>query len=148
RGPPDRPIAADLGGALTALIGERRERVLDAILDIDEPTVLAQMLSFAPRASRDRIGRRIAALTPSDPREIRSLTGAQGRMEELWSAGLADAATKFMEAERGLRTFGKAPGRELSRLRTDLRLKLLRHDWTGIASTQPPSELSGAERDS
>jgi hypothetical protein len=147
RGFPDRPIAADLAAALAVLRGEQREKFLLAILEIDEPAVLAQLIGLAPHAAREWIERRIDALTPSDAGEIRSLPEALVRIEELLSAGRADAAGKFIEAERGLRTWGLVSGRELTRLRIGLRLKLLRKDWRGIASTEPPPELSAQARD-
>src|SRR5262249_30700022 len=123
RGPGDRPIAEDLAAALPALGGDQRERLLLAILDIDEPVVLARLLGLAPPATRDRIARRIANLSPSDAGDIRSLPEAVLRIEELLAAGASDAAAKFVAAERGLKTFGQVPGRELTRFWIDLRLK-------------------------
>lgn len=148
RGPLDRPIAADLGAVLSALADDHRERLLAAILETDEPMVLAQLLSFAPHAARRRIEQRIADLTPSETGEVLSLTEAQARVEVLLSAGLADAAARFMEAEQNLKTLGTVPGRVMTRLRGTLRLQLLRRDWTAIANTQPPSDLSHAEQSS
>jgi tetratricopeptide (TPR) repeat protein len=148
RGPRDRPIAADLAAALLALESGQSERLLAAILDIDEPAVLARMAVLAPLAMRDRIARRIAELTPAEAGGIRSLPEAVLRIEELLAAGASDAAAKFIEAERGLKTFGQVPGRELTHFGLDLRLKYLRGDWSGIAAAEPPSGLSGQARDS
>ncbi len=142
----DRPIAADLGVALGALAGDHRERLLGAVLEIDEPLVLAQLLSFAPQAARARIEQRLAAFTPSDAGDIRSLTEAQARIEELLSAGLGETAARFIEAEQGLKTLGNVAGREMMRLRATLRLQLLRHDWAGIANAAPSSLLNAVER--
>jgi hypothetical protein len=146
RGLRDRPIAEDLAAALTALGGDQRERLLLAILDIDEPAVLARLLGLAPLSTRDRIARRIANLSPSDAGDIRSLPEAMLRIEELLAAGASDAAAKFIVAERGLKTFGQVPGRELTRFWIDLRLKYARGDWAGIAAAEPPPELSGEAR--
>jgi hypothetical protein len=148
RGPRDRPIAVDLAAALSALAGDQRENLLAAILDIDEPIVLARLIGLAPRDARTRIESRIDALTPSDAGGIRSLPEAMIRIEELLNAGRADAAAKFIEAERGLRPLGPVAGRDLAQLRTDLRLKLLRQDWSGVAATAPPAGLVGQARDS
>lgn len=87
RGQPDRSIAADLGGALRALSGDRRERLLTAILETDEPVVLAQLLTFAPRELRPRIVQRVHCALPSRTRPGPSRvlgvrhasTGAKGR---------------------------------------------------------------------
>ncbi len=141
----DRPIAADLGEALRAIVGDHQDRLLLAILEIDEPMVLAQLLPFAPRELRARIEQRVATLTPSEAGAVYSLTAAQARIEALLSAGLADEAARFIDAEQGLKTLGKVGGRELTRLRAELRLKLLRRDWTGIASTEKPTTLPSGE---
>jgi tetratricopeptide (TPR) repeat protein len=148
RGPLDRPIAADLGAALSTLVGDDREQLLVAVLETDEPMVLAQLLAFAPHASRGRIEKRIKDLTPSQAGEIRSLTEAQERIEVLLSARLADAAAQFIEAERDLKPFGNPPGREMTRLRATLRLQLLRQEWAAIANTEPSPQLSPSEKSS
>jgi len=148
RGVRDRPIAADLATALMALGSDKRERLLEAILDIDEPAVLARLSVLAPFATRERIAGRIANLDPSDAGNIRSLPEALLRIEELLAAGASDAAAKFIDAERGLKTFGQVPSRELTRVTLDMRLKYLRGDWPGIAAAEPPSELSGQAKES
>ena len=55
-------------------------------------------------AGRARIEVRLDALSPSDAAAVRSLPEAMGRIEALLTAGRADAAAKFIEAERGLQT--------------------------------------------
>ena len=147
RGQRDRPIAADLAAALTALAGKEREKLLAAILDIDEPIVLAQLIGLAPQEARARIEARLDGLTPSDAAAIRSLPEAMARIEALLTAGRADAAAKFIEEERGLRTLGRVAGRELTQFRDDLHLKWLRKDWSGIAEAEPPPEFSGQTRE-
>jgi hypothetical protein len=64
----------------------------------------------------------------------------------LLTAGRADAAAKFIEEERGLKTWGKVVGRELTQFRDDLHLKWLRKDWSGITEAKPPPDLSGQPR--
>lgn len=147
RGRHDRPIAADLAAALSALVGDPQEKLLAAILEIDEPMVLAQLLGYAPYAVRGQIRDRIAAITPENASDTRSLPEAQARIDALLSAGLADSAAKFIDAEQGLKTFGKVPGRDVVRLRASLALKLLRGDWAGIAAAEPPPELGPQERE-
>jgi chromosome segregation and condensation protein ScpB len=100
-----------LGAALTALGGEAREKLLSAILETDEPMVLAQLLSFVPRRLRQSIEQRITALTPSEAGSIYSLTEVQTRIEKLLDAGLAAAAEAFIAADEKLSTLGKPPFR-------------------------------------
>jgi hypothetical protein len=147
RGKHDRPVAVDLAEALSALQSNQREKLLAAILEIDEPIVLARLIDLTPKDVRIQIESRVDALTPTDAGGIRSLPEAMVRIEELLSARRADTAAKFIEAERGLRTLGPVGGRNLTQLRIDLRLKLLRHDWNGVATTDPPADLVGQERD-
>ncbi len=147
RGARDRPIAVDLAGALSALSGDQREKLLAVILEIDEPIVLARLIALTPLDVRTRIESRIDALTPLNAGGIRSLPEAMVRIEELLTAGRADAAARFIEAERGLRPLGRVAGRDLAQLRTDLHLKLLRQDWSGIATTDAPPALVGQARD-
>ena len=97
RGQHDRPIAADLAVALTTLAGKEREELLAAILDIDEPVVLAQLIGLTPQQARTQIEERLDRLTPSDAAKIRSLPEAMARIEALLTAGRAEAAGKFIE---------------------------------------------------
>lgn len=144
----DRPIAADIGAALSALAGKERDRVLNAMLETDEPMVLAQLSSFVPRALWARIENRVSEINPSDAGEIRSLTEVQARIDQLLAAGMSSAAARFIDDERNVQTFGKAPGRSIARLHAELRLHLLRGDWQAIADTQLPADLSQSEQPS
>ena len=138
----DRPLAADVGVALSTVDGDGATRILDAILETDEPLILAQLMDFAPFRMRARIEVRIAALAPTDTGEIRSLPEMQARIQQLLATGAADAAARFIEAEETLRTWGKTPGREVARFEARMRLLLLRNDWDGIRDTPEPTFAS------
>jgi len=144
----DRPIAADLGAALNALVDDQRRRLLKVVLKIDEPMVLAQLLPFVPHEVQEEIKQHITDLTPSKAGEIHSLTEVQARIEALLSAGLADAAGKFIDQERDLKTLGPVPGREMVQLRAKLRLWLLQEKWHEIENASPPSSLSHMDKTS
>ena len=141
-----RPIAADIGSAIHELSEDERDAVLSAVLETDEPMLLAQLLQFAPYVTRDRIRRRVEALTPSESGEVFSLTHLQVRIETLLSAGLANAAERFIEVEKELRTLGPVVGRVVARLRTRLRLHLLRKQWEEIRKAKVPDGLNSAEQ--
>jgi tetratricopeptide (TPR) repeat protein len=141
----ERPIAADLGEALVSLVGSNRERLLAAILETDEPLVLAQLIAGAPDSTRGRIRDRINALTPMIAGDVSSLTEAHARIEALLQAGAADAAASFIAAERQLKTLGRVPGRELTQLRMNMRLWLLRGDFASIANAETPAGLKPNE---
>ena len=136
----DRPLAADLGAALCVLSGVQQTALLDAVLETDEPLILAQLLSFVSSPMlRARIEQRITALAPSDAGAIRSLPEMQARIDELLTAGVADAAARYMDAEVNLKTLGQPAGREFIRFRNQLRLHYLREDWSAIVTTPSPT---------
>ena len=136
---PDRPLADDLAAALGHLDGTRQALLLAAILETDEPMVLAQLLSIVPSSLRGKIDERITALAPADAGGIHSLPEMQARIDELLTAGASEAAARYMEAERGLKTLGKTQGRELVQFQNQLRLAFLREDWVAISTiTEPP----------
>ena len=145
-GYPGRPIAVDIGSAIDKLSGTHRDRLLNAVLETDEPMLLGQLLRFSPHTTRDQIRRRVEGLTPAEAGEVYSLTDAQARIETLLSAGLAEAAERFIESERQLNTLGTVTGRLVARLRARLRLHLLRDEWHEIACTEIPAGLTQAEQ--
>ncbi|MDA8118896.1 MAG: hypothetical protein M0Z85_02340 [Gammaproteobacteria bacterium] len=146
RGVTDRPIAVDLSAALQALSGDNRQTLVAAILETDEPLVLAQLVSIAPHDTREPIKERLNALTPTDANAIRSLTEVQARIQALLSSGATDAAARFIEAEHTVTTFGKVPGRELARLGASLQLQLLREDWDSLAKAVISPDMAPSEQ--
>jgi hypothetical protein len=134
----DRPLAADLAAALTVAEQQRQQILLGVILETDEPTILAQLLSRSPPNLRSDIAKRIAKIAPTDAATIHSLTDMQARIDELLTAGATDAAASYIAAERTLRTYGKPAGRELDRFKNQLRLNYLREDWAAISATAYP----------
>lgn len=144
----DRPLAADLGAALSTLAKTEQAKLLEAILETDEPRMLAQLLSLTPLTLHKRIQQRITALKPSNAGDIWSLTDMQARIDELLTSGATDAAAAYMEAEAALQTRGKVPGREVVRFENQLRLHYLRNEWTAILNTPQPSFSSVIDRSS
>jgi hypothetical protein len=134
----DRPLAADLGAALSVLSDKRRAKLLSAVLETDEPLILAQLLSFGPPTIRARVEERITALAPLQAGVIQSSTEMQARIDELLTVGAANAAERYMEADEGLRT-AQVPGREAARFRNRLRLHHLRGEWPAIESATTPA---------
>jgi hypothetical protein len=142
----DRPLAADLASALAFVDRPLQEALLAAVLETDEPLILAQLLSKSPPNLRADIERRITALAPFDAGAIHSLPEMQARIDELLTAGAANAAASYMTAELGLKTLGKPAGRELVRFQNQLRLDFLREDWPAIAATADPNFAAPLEQ--
>jgi tetratricopeptide (TPR) repeat protein len=135
----DRPLAADLGAALSVLSSERQGRLLAAVLETDEPLLLTQILSFGPPAIRRPVEKRIGTLAPLKAGIIASWTEMQARIDELLAAGAVDAAERYIELDETRQTLGQVPGRESARFRNRLRLYYLRGDWPAIANATAPA---------
>jgi hypothetical protein len=135
----DRALAADIGAALRALTVPSQKRLLDAVLETNEPLILAQLVSVGPPALHVRITERITALAPADAGNIRSHFEMQARIDELLRAGAADAAALYMAAEETMQTLGPVPGRDAARFRNQLWLQYLRNDWASILGAMKPA---------
>lgn len=142
----DRPIAADLAAALWSLKGDERQELLSAILAIDEPMVLAQLLPLAPPTTRNEISSRIEALPPTEAGSIQSLPEIQARIDELLSAGATEAAARFIEEEERVETLGRVQGRAVARLRSRVRLLFAQGQWDEVLHVQPPADLGPIEQ--
>ena len=139
------PLVVDVAGACRRLPDEVRSGIDEALLLIDEPLTLALLVQHAPGTIREKLVARIDALTPEDAASIRSLTEMQGRIEGLLNAGAIAAASRYMDVERGLKTFGRVEGRAVARLRWELRVALQRGEFERIAQTKPPQDLDRSE---
>lgn len=143
----DRPIAADIGGALSVLGGSDVAKLLDVVLETDEPMVLAQLLRYCPINIQESIKHRLSEMTPVGAAPILSLDEAQMRIDALLSSGLGEVAEHFIRDEVTLETMGQVPGRKTIRFRQLLRSKVLMEDWAGIIAQDIPSELTHIERE-
>jgi hypothetical protein len=142
----DRPISADLGEALTALNDEQRKQLLTAILMIEEPATLAQLLSYVPSVLHTAIRDRIKVLIPGYSSNLLMLTDEQTRIEHLLKAGATDIAALFLDEENKLETLGKVPGRSLQRLRYRLRLLLQTERWDELDNLPISDDISDSDK--
>jgi hypothetical protein len=141
----ERPIALDLAEALFALNGDAQEKLLEAVLEIDEPLMLAQLIDSAPSALRERIRRRIDRLGPEDAGDVQRLPEVHARIGQLLVVGAFDAAARYLDLEKDLETIGPVPGRALARLRFQMQLHLAREEFESIANAQLPNDLGREE---
>lgn len=148
RTPRDGPLANDLAAALGSLNPVAQVVLLDAILETDEPLILAQILPKVPPNFRARVKQRIAALAPDAAAEVRSLPEMHARIDQLLTVGAVDAAASYMAAEKNLKTWGKPAGRELNRFRNKLWLAFLKQDWEAITKAPQPAFTSQLEQES
>jgi len=142
----DRSISADLGDALSRLTGSQRDRLLQAVLQIEEPLALVRLLFFTPAELRDTIEQRIRTLTPDKATELYMYTAAQMRIDQLLDADFPDVAEAFLESEFKATTSWSIPGRAVHRLRQQLRLHFLRREWEQIQQCRVPEGIPEQER--
>uniref|UniRef100_B0T9H7 Uncharacterized protein n=1 Tax=Caulobacter sp. (strain K31) TaxID=366602 RepID=B0T9H7_CAUSK len=143
----DRPLADDLAGALNRLSGASHRGLLDAILETEEPTILAELLTQVSVASRPDIERRLRALKPDAAAPISFLTSAQARVQALLAAGLVDVAADYIDEERRLAPGRNIPGRALEAFKAQLRLAALREDWPALWSAKPPADFNVVDKE-
>jgi hypothetical protein len=137
----DRPIAADLGTALGKLADYNAKRLLTQILAADEPMLLAGLLSYAPYTMHSEITERLNELVPSNAGAVWSLPETHARIDAMLSAGALDAAERYIQEERDLKTQGAVPGREMRRLHYTLRSQFMGGDWASIEAAKVPDGL-------
>lgn len=142
----DRSISADLGEALSKLAGPQREKLLQAILKIEEPLALVRLLFFAPAELKNRIEHRVRDLTPEKATELYMYTAAQMRIDQLLDADFPDVAEAFLDAEFKATTSWSIPGRAVHRLRQQLRLHFLRREWEEIHRYEIPDSVPKQEK--
>jgi hypothetical protein len=135
----ERPIALDLAAALRRVQGNAM--LVTQLCQVEEPVVLAGIVANTPAAINGQIKAHLLTLTPATSSEVWSLPALQARVDALLNAGLPDIAEVFITAERDAMTLGAVPSREVSTLRADLQLQLLREDWPAIASYTLPEGI-------
>jgi hypothetical protein len=140
----EQPIALDLAGALRRLQGNSLQRLVTQLCQIDEPIVLAGVIANTPVAVHGQIKTHLQSLTPANAPDVWNLPALQARVDALLNAELPEIAEVFIAAEREACTWGPVPGREISTLRANLRMLMLRQDWPAIAAYSLPEKLNEA----
>jgi hypothetical protein len=128
------PISVDLAAALRKLGDVAARSVIAEICQMEEPLVLAGIVSNTPVGINEQIKQRLRNLTPDTSSSIWNLPAMQARVDALLNAGLPDVAEIFLAAERSAQTLGHVPSREASEIRQTLQLLFLREEWAEIAS--------------
>jgi len=143
---PQKAIAIDLVEAVRRVTNpEHQQLLVDALLQIDQPRVLAMLYKRLPPQFSDEIRRRIDLLVPEEAGRPSTVTEVQSTVRELLAAELPEAAAKFIKFESELVTWGKAPGRAVEQYRMQLHMKLLVSDFAAILTSSLPKGLNDAE---
>ena len=136
---PDRPLAADIAAALRHISQADQQAVVSALCAANEPLILAQLFNLVDLHHKHALQHRLENLPPAVAAAIMQLPEAQARIDALLAAGLADVAARYIDAEEGLETLGKLPGRNDSRLRARLTLLYLNKAWDEILAMEIPA---------
>jgi hypothetical protein len=123
-----------------------QDAIVEAILKVEEPVSLAIFLRRVPRHHQDRIRAKLENFPPDYAAPAYTTTQLQHRVTALLEAGLPDAAERFRaDQEKRLQNRGALVS-PVQRLSTELHLKYLRQDWSGIMSAQLPADLKENEK--
>lgn len=133
------PLAADIAAALLAIAAEPRAELIQRLVLVDEPALLARTARALPPVDRARLLQRIELLEPEEAGRTWALTEVLARIDSLLDLRAFDAAAKFMEFERTLETWGPVAGRELTRFRNELRLAMGRGNYAAVLAMNAPS---------
>lgn len=142
----EQPIALDLAAALRRLQGPSLQKLVTQLCQVDEPIVLAGIIANTPVGHHEQIKAHLQTLTPENTPVVSNWPALHARVDALLNAELPEVAEVFIAAERNASTWGPVPSREISTLRANLRMLLLRQDWPAIASYSLPENPSEAHR--
>jgi len=142
RGRRQRPLGLEIAHAIRCIDGVSQQKVVNALLQVDEPGVLAELYQRLPAVFRPDIEKRINELVPKDDDLISTLSELQQTIQQLLAAGLTEAATRFMSLEESFNTIVWNPGRVLERFRTQLHTYLLKEQFGDILDAKLPEQIN------
>lgn len=135
-------LESDLIEAVNRLeVPAQRELLVNALLKVEEPLVLALLLPRVPAAYCEAIRARLTALTPEEASDPAFVTQVQERIQVLLDAGLPDVAKAYLQdGEEKLR--GKnLPALAVGTLNQQLQLHYINGAFDSVASTAIPDGL-------
>jgi hypothetical protein len=136
-----RSIALELANAIEASPAAAQEDLIRALIEVDQPGVLAELYRRLPGSLRAPILQRVEELTPDVAGDVVMLPDLQQLIRQLLAAGMAGTAERFIAYEKGLNTGGKLPARAVEQFRAGLHLHLLREEFDQILAAKPPEGL-------
>lgn len=142
RGRRESRLESDLIEAVNRLeVPAQQERLVTALLKVEEPVVLALLLPRVPAAYSEAIRARLTALTPEEASDPAFVTQVHERIQVLLDAGLPDVAKAYLQdGEEKLR--GKnLPALAVETLNQRLQLDYMNGAFESIASSAIPDGL-------
>lgn len=137
-----RPLGLEITDAIRCFDNAGQEKIVKALLQIDEPGVLAELYRRLPAKFHSQIRERIDELVPEDAGLISTLSELQQTIQQLLAAGLTESAARFMSMEESFGTIGPNPSRVLEQFRTQLHARLLKEQFEDILNANLPEQLN------
>lgn len=137
-----RSIGLEITYAVGCLDSVGQSKIVNALLQIDEPGVLAEFYQRLPVMFRPDIEKRVDELVPEDAGLVSTLSELQQTIQQLLNAGLTEAADRFMSLEESSKTIGSNPDRALERFRAQLHVRLLKAQFDDILDAKLPKQLN------
>jgi hypothetical protein len=142
-GKPQRPVEIDLVDAVNRLDNpEQQKRLVAALLESEEPIVLAVLLQRVPPLHHADLRRRLEQLTPNQASLSRSIPQMRRRIQALLDIGLPDIAERFIEHQEQRLQGRQVHDGQVEALRARLQLYYLRNDMAAIMAAAVPEGIS------
>lgn len=135
--------ALDLAAAWRRLNARRQEDMLVALVQSDDPVLLAELLQNLPAAAKPTIQAKLRQLTPGEASSVWSWPELQQRITSLLAAGEYELAREHLcEAQKDL---GRAPTEfRLNFFSLELQLLLKEKNWAALDAMDIPPALNEA----
>lgn len=149
-GTPREPaLSKDLAAALRALPESAAQSIVDKIVMVDEPILLADLIMSAPSHFVPQLEARLSELIPEDATPVWSLIDIRARIEAILNTGNVALAEQYIAFESKLASGARKPSDQaLSEFRNNLRLGVLKQDWESVLNAEPPEGLREVDKDS
>ena len=139
-----RPVEIDLIEAIRRLDSPaQKKKLVDALLKVEEPLVLAALLQRLPWIHHDAIRNRLEQLKPADVSPASWIPQLDGRIDALLDAGLDGMAALYLEDRNRQLEGRESPDGGIAQLRAKLHLHLLRNEFSEIEHAVIPAGLAG-----
>lgn len=140
--PSGRRLEADLIDAVNRLENPAQQaKVIEALLQVEDPVVLAALLPRVPSRYHDNILSRLKQLTPAEASRPALTTQLQERVQVFLDIGLPEVAERYLQDRQD-----RLRGRETAATRVQdfgqqLQLQFLRNEFAAISSAKIPENL-------
>jgi len=135
-------LESDLIEAVNRLeVPAQQERLVKAILLVEDPLILAMLLPRVPVVYRERIVAQLQVLTPDEASRAAFVTQASERVQALLDAGLPDLASAYLQEAKETQRGRNLPALALQTLNQQLQIHYLSGAFDAIASATTPDGL-------